>query len=75
MKFLGIAKDYVKLHVDAALSLKNLVNGSKISLPRNVYAAREYDKIAIYKAVKSDGNFEKPLRSAISTARSANFLW
>lgn len=60
MKSLGIAKDYVKLHVDAALSLKNLVNGSKISLPRNVYAAREYDKIAIYKAVKSDGNFEKP---------------
>lgn len=60
MKSLGIAKDYVKLHVDAVLSLKNLVNGSKISLPRNVYAAREYDKIAIYKAVKSDGNFEKP---------------
>lgn len=60
IKSLGIAKDYVKLHVDAALSLKNLVNGSKISLPRNVYAAREYDKIAIYKAVKSDGNFEKP---------------
>lgn len=60
MKSLGIAKDYVKLHVDAALSLKNLVNCSKISLPRNVYAAREYDKIAIYKAVKSDGNFEKP---------------
>lgn len=60
MKSIGIAKDYVKLHVDAALSLKNLVNGSKISLPRNVYAAREYDKIAIYKAVKSDGNFEKP---------------
>lgn len=60
MKSLGIAKDYVKLHVDAALSLKNLVNGSKISLPRNVYAAREYDKITIYKAVKSDGNFEKP---------------
>lgn len=60
MKSLGIAKDYVKFHVDAVLSLKNLVNGSKISLPRNVYAAREYDKIAIYKAVKSDGNFEKP---------------
>ena len=60
MKSLGIAKDYVKLHVDAVLSLKNLVSGSKISLPRNVYAAREYDKIAIYKAVKSDGNFEKP---------------
>ena len=60
MKSLGIAKDYVKLHVDAVLSLKNLVNGSKISLPHNVYAAREYDKIAIYKAVKSDYDFEKP---------------
>ena len=60
MKSLGIGKDYVKLHVDAVLSLKDLANGSKVSLPRNVYAAREYDKIAIYKAVKSDGNFEKP---------------
>ncbi len=60
MKSLGIGKDYVKLHVDAVLSLKDLANGSKVSLPRNVYAAREYDKIAIYKTVEKDMNFERP---------------
>ena len=27
MKSLGIGKDYVKLHVDAVLSLKDLANG------------------------------------------------
>lgn len=60
MKSLGIAKDYVKSHIDAVLSLKNLENGSVVNLPRNVCASREYDKIAIYKIENADKNFNTP---------------
>ena len=49
MKKSGIGKDYAKAHIDAVLSLKTLENGSVVSLPCEVRAAREYNDIVIYK--------------------------
>ena len=48
LKNLGVEKDYEKQHVDGVLSLKDLNNGDKISLPKNLIAIREYDNICIY---------------------------
>ncbi len=47
LKTLGVEKDWEKAHIDGVISLVNLQNGAKISLPKNLYAVREYDKIVI----------------------------
>lgn len=55
IKSLGVSKDWTKKHVDSVYSLIDLKNGSKISLLKNLFAIREYDKIVIYKG-------EEPLK-------------
>jgi tRNA(Ile)-lysidine synthase len=47
LKGLGVEKDWEKSHIDAVLSLKDLKNSSKITLPFNLYAVKEYDLITI----------------------------
>ncbi len=47
LKALGLEKDWEKTHVDGVLSLKTLNTGAVISLPKGIYAIREYDKIII----------------------------
>ena len=47
LKLQGLDKDWVKSHVDAVCSLKKLSNGSKISLPKDFIAFKEYDTIII----------------------------
>lgn len=49
LKSLGVKKDWEKAHIDAVLSLKDLKNSSKITLPFNLYAVKEYDQITIAK--------------------------
>ncbi len=45
---LGIKKDYESVHLDDAFKLTSLISGSKITLPKNVVAVKEYDKIAFF---------------------------
>ncbi len=45
---LGIKKDYESVHLDDAFKLTSLSSGSKITLPKNVVAVKEYDKIAFF---------------------------
>ncbi len=44
----GLEKDYEKTHVEDVYNLISLQNGSKITLPRNIVAVREYDRISFY---------------------------
>ena len=52
MKKLGIQKDYEKIHGEAVYSLKNSENGKKITLPKNIFAVKDYDKITFYKTIE-----------------------
>lgn len=45
---LGIKKDYESVHFKDVLKLTNLKSGSKINLPKNVVAVKEYNKLAFY---------------------------
>ena len=54
IKDLGVVADYTSVHAESVLSLVNLENGSKICLPQNVAAYREYDYISILKEDNSD---------------------
>ncbi len=66
LKNLGVEKDWEKQHVDSALSLIDLENGSKATLLNGVIAIREYDRIVLYldgKKTQNDipftiGNFD-----------------
>ncbi len=49
LKKLGLKKDWEKVHVDDILSLVEKENGKKITLPKDLFAVKEYDKIVIYK--------------------------
>lgn len=53
LKNLGIEKDWEKVHIDAAYALNNKENGTKINLPKNLCAVKEYDKIVIFKQKKN----------------------
>ncbi len=46
---LGITQDWTKNHVDAVWALTTNLNGDMVSLPKNISAVREYDKITLYK--------------------------
>jgi len=56
LKNLGVEKDWEKQHVDSALSLIDLKNGSKATLLNGVVAIREYDRIVLYLDGKKDQN-------------------
>ena len=45
---LGIKKDYESVHFKDVLKLTTLKSGSKINLPKNVVAVKEYNKLAFY---------------------------
>ena len=49
LKNLGLIRDYEKIHVDDVCALTDKENGKTVSLPLNIKAAKEYDKITIYK--------------------------
>lgn len=51
-KYFGIEKDYTIENFNDVYSLKNLNNGSKISLPCSLIAIREYGHIAVYRPEK-----------------------
>ena len=53
---LGLKKDWESVHAESVCSLKNLQNGKEISLPKNIFAIREYDKVCL--SVKPDGKNE-----------------
>ena len=50
LNHLGVEKDWEKAHVDACIGLKDLNNGDKISLPKNLTAIKEYDKLVLFRA-------------------------
>ncbi len=47
LKNLGLKKDWTKTHANSVAGLKTANNGAKITLPQDLYAIREYDKIVI----------------------------
>lgn len=49
LKNLGLVRDYEKKHVDDVRALIEKENGKTVSLPLDIKAAKEYDKITIYK--------------------------
>ncbi len=59
MKKLGIKKDYEKIHLESAYSLKDAENGKSVTLPKSVVAVKDYGKITFYKKAKKI-DFEKP---------------
>lgn len=61
---LGIEKDYEYVHLRDVAKLINLENGSKIVLPKNVVAVKEYDKIAIYIDNDIESFQEQPFKKA-----------
>ena len=48
LKELTVYKNYEQVHAENVLSLVNLQSGSKITLPKNVVAVREHDKVVFY---------------------------
>ncbi len=52
LKNLGVTKDYEKTHVDLIFGLINAKNGTKLNMPKQVVAIKEYDKIVLYKEPK-----------------------
>lgn len=59
MKKLGIQKDYEKIHGEAVYSLKNSENGKKITLPKNIFAVKDYGKITFYKTFEKENGGQK----------------
>ncbi len=49
LKYLGVKKDWEKVHLDACYSLLDKENGKSINLLDGVVAIKEYDKIVLYK--------------------------
>ena len=49
LKNLGLKRDYEKIHVDDICALVDKENGKTVFLPLNIKAAREYDKITLFK--------------------------
>lgn len=59
MKKLGIKKDYEKIHLESAYSLRNAENGKSVTLPKGVIAVKDYGKITFYKKEETR-DFEMP---------------
>ncbi len=56
---LGIKSDYEKVHIDDVYNLIFNENGTTVTLPKNVFAVREYDYVSFYKDI------EKPTDNSI----------
>lgn len=53
MKKLGVKKDYEKKHAQAVMSLKNAENGTEISLPKGIFAVKDYGRVTLYKKAEA----------------------
>lgn len=51
LKELGLDKDWEKVHVDSVVSLCKMQNGDRISLPKDIVAIKEYDKVVLFKKI------------------------
>ena len=54
LKNLGLTRDYEKIHVDDVCALTEKENGKTVTLPLNIKAAKEYDKITLFKELPSE---------------------
>lgn len=50
LKGMGVEKDYTAAHLEALCALKTAKNGERLSMPGNIWAVREYDGVAFYRA-------------------------
>lgn len=48
MQYLGLEKDWTKAQADEVVKLASLKTSAKISLPKNIVAIKEYDRICLY---------------------------
>lgn len=64
-KVAGKKKDIGQLHIDAVLSLMGLQSGREVSLPYNVVARKEFDRISFSVQVEAiqQGSLEKELKT------------
>lgn len=53
LKHLGVEKDWEKVHIDGIIELSTLENSSKVSLPHEITAIKEYDRITFYKNINT----------------------
>ena len=69
LKNLGLTYDYEKVHVDDVCALLDKESGKTVDLPHGIKAAREYDRITIYKTVKdkTDKNAALPFKIGTHT--------
>lgn len=54
LKRLGIEKDWEKVHVDSLYELSFKDSGKSISLPKNVVAVKEYDRLTLFVDEKTE---------------------
>ncbi len=55
---LNVFHDILSVHIQAIKNLVKLQNGSRIDLPHNIIAAREYSEIVLYKKTNNKTNKE-----------------
>ena len=58
LKNIGLIKDFEKVHIDMIKSLALSENGSKISLPYNLVAIKEYDYVTLFNSTKEVIKFD-----------------
>lgn len=71
LKYLGINKDWERVHIEQAFELTKKENGKMITLPKNVIAQKEYDKLVFYVNEKAE---QKQLVFTEFIGKSFNFL-
>ena len=65
LKNLGLKHNYEKIHVDDVCALKDKENGKTVSLPLNIKAAREYDKITLFKERSRENDTAIPFTTGL----------
>ncbi len=54
LKAMGIRKDWEKSHIDQVIALSTQENGAMLSLPKEITAIKEYDKIVFFNKVSKE---------------------
>lgn len=67
LKKLGVTKDYEFIHVLQVENLKNLQSGAIVTLPKGVYAVKEYDAIIFSNELKEKSLTEVPFKTGTTT--------
>ena len=65
LKNLGLKRDYEKIHVDDVCALSQKENGKTIYLPLGIKAAREYDKIPLFKELPCENDVSIPFTTGL----------